>query len=449
MARSSRCSSAVSSRYDESMVARSVRCRSSSGPCTSGRQVERAVEPLADGAQRHHRDLPRGELDAQRQPVEPAQHLDEVRRLRRPRQLVARRRRAGVLDERAHAGLPPQCVEVGRRRAGPAAAAAARRTPRRPAASPATWRARARRARSVVPRPPARGTRRPRARSCPAPAAARGLPAQRRCRRDGPRRWCAGPGSRRPPGTPARGGRRRRGRRPRPRSSAARSAAMSRASLVLPTPPGPVSVTTACEPRRPNAPPRGRAAARPSGRPAGRHAGRPGDAATRPDGDLLLQLGQRRASGRARSRRPAGVRNACAAAIASAVRPSAASARTCSNAVRSRSGDAAAAAAASTTTRLSARQPRLEHVVDELQPQLVKARPTRSPAPAATRNSASAGPRHSSSAATLGSSTRLSRRAASTSSSTARAGSRYPCAVPLQPVAQTVRGGRASRETWL
>ena len=93
------------------MVARSVRCRSSSR-LPAGGEVERPVEALADRAQRHHRHLPRRQLDPERQPVQPAQHLDQVGGVLRG-QLEVGPPAAGVLDERAHAGLPPQ------RRRGP------------------------------------------------------------------------------------------------------------------------------------------------------------------------------------------------------------------------------------------------------------------------------------------------------------------------------------------
>ena len=93
------------------MVARRVRCRSSSRALPAGGQVERAVQPLTDSPQRHHGDLTRSKLDPKRQTVQSAQHLDEVADVVR-RQLVPGSPSTRVLDERPYAGLPPQAVEV-------------------------------------------------------------------------------------------------------------------------------------------------------------------------------------------------------------------------------------------------------------------------------------------------------------------------------------------------
>ena len=76
-----------------------------------GRQVECPVEALADSSQRHHRHLPRSQLDPERQPVQSSQHLDEVRRLLRS-ELEVRPPSARMLDEGAHTGLSPQGRQV-------------------------------------------------------------------------------------------------------------------------------------------------------------------------------------------------------------------------------------------------------------------------------------------------------------------------------------------------
>ena len=96
-----------------------------------GGQVQGAVEPLADGVQRHHGDLTGGQLDAERQSVEAAQHLDQVRDVS-VGHVVARVPAAGVLEERAYAGLSPQRRRGRSSRAAPAGAGAGRRTPPAP-----------------------------------------------------------------------------------------------------------------------------------------------------------------------------------------------------------------------------------------------------------------------------------------------------------------------------
>ena len=92
------------------MVARSVRCRSSS-PLPAGGEVERPVQPVAHGAQRHHRHLSGRQLDPERQPVQAAQHLHDVRGILRG-QLEVGPASPGVLDERADPRLPAQGLEV-------------------------------------------------------------------------------------------------------------------------------------------------------------------------------------------------------------------------------------------------------------------------------------------------------------------------------------------------
>ncbi len=93
------------------MVARSVRCRSSS-PSRPVREVERPVQAVADRAQRHHGHLPGGQLDPEREPVQPAQHLHDVGGILGG-QLEVGPASPGVLDERADPRLPAQRLEVG------------------------------------------------------------------------------------------------------------------------------------------------------------------------------------------------------------------------------------------------------------------------------------------------------------------------------------------------
>ena len=75
-------------------------------------EVEGTVEPLTHCAQGHHGDLPGGELDAERQPVEAAQHLDQVGGIVGP-DLEPGGTPSRVLDEGSHSRLPTQRVEVG------------------------------------------------------------------------------------------------------------------------------------------------------------------------------------------------------------------------------------------------------------------------------------------------------------------------------------------------
>ena len=176
---------------------------------------------------------------------------------------------------------------------------------------------------------------------------------------------------------------------------------MSSASRVLPTPPGPVSVTIALRAQQPQhllavVLPADHRAVRRGDPPVPDGAARPPSA---PAGHLLLQLGQRGPRvepglvGQPPSERLGG-----APSPRRCDRPSP-SARTCSSAVRSRSGDAAAAAAASTATSRSPSASRASSR-SSTSCRRSSSSPTDSISSAGTdRNSTSAGPRHSSSAA--------------------------------------------------
>ncbi|UMG92509.1 hypothetical protein [Nocardioides sp. TF02-7] len=148
-----------------------------------GRQVERPVEPLPDGTQRHHRHLPRGELDAEREAVEAVQHLDQVVGVGGGHREVGTQP-TGVLGERPHPRLPPQ---------RPSRSPVSRGTGNgcnRTTYSPGAWSDARDVASTSTPGPPGaapprgRGTRRRRARSC----RGRGAAAHRRAHRPRHRR---------------------------------------------------------------------------------------------------------------------------------------------------------------------------------------------------------------------------------------------------------------------
>ena len=82
------------------------------GTLPPGGQVEGAVQALAHRPHRHHRDLSGGQLDAEGQPVQPAQHLHEVGGVP-GLEVVVVGAPPGVLDEGADAGMAAQRVEVG------------------------------------------------------------------------------------------------------------------------------------------------------------------------------------------------------------------------------------------------------------------------------------------------------------------------------------------------
>ena len=194
-----------------------------------------------------------------------------------------------------------------------------------------------------------------------------------------PRRRAAGRASRPRPARP--------GRRPRPRrgppttastwSSSASAAVTSSASRVLPTPPGPVSVTTRWPASRrstsswscwrPTSGPDGRATVRRADQAGGRSR-----AASSPE---AISCSRRPRAGP--GSRPVSAarrrRYVVPAAIASAVRPSRASACMSRRTPRSRSGSAATAALASATAEPSPTAMRASHhLVVQPHPQLVE-----------------------------------------------------------------------------
>ena len=73
----------------------------------AGGEVEGTAEPVAHGAQRHHRHLAGGELDPERQPVQAAQHLDQVVGVGGG-QLEVGPPAPGMVDERPYGRLPPR-----------------------------------------------------------------------------------------------------------------------------------------------------------------------------------------------------------------------------------------------------------------------------------------------------------------------------------------------------
>ena len=92
------------------MVRRRVRWRSSSGPAARGAQVQ--PEPVTDGGQGKHRDLPGHQLDRQGQAVEVLEDLDERPCVDRG-QLVGAVPAPDVLEERPDARLPLESGQVG------------------------------------------------------------------------------------------------------------------------------------------------------------------------------------------------------------------------------------------------------------------------------------------------------------------------------------------------